>query len=51
MNIIRTDRLILIGDEWTNDILVTCIENDVFDSIRTKAIMRQFQNMEVVDIN
>ena len=35
-----------MGDQWTNDCLVTYIESDVFDSIDNEAIMQRYQAMK-----
>ena len=39
MNIIKNRLRNQIGDQWMNDCLVTCIEKDIFKTIKCKEIM------------
>ena len=45
MNIVKSKLRNRMGDQWTNDCLVTYIESDVFDTISNDVIMERFQNM------
>ena len=46
MNIIKNRLRNQIGDQWMNDCLVTCIEKDIFKTIKCEKIMQWFQNMK-----
>ena len=37
-----------MGDQWLNDCLVTCIENDLVDGINNEKTIHIFQNMKTV---
>ena len=35
-----------MGDQWTNDQLLVCVEKDIFDIIENETIMQHFQYMK-----
>ncbi|KAL0383015.1 UNVERIFIED_CONTAM: hypothetical protein Scaly_0588800 [Sesamum calycinum] len=46
MNIVKTELRNKMGDEWLNDLMVWCIEREIFADIDDEVILQHFQNMQ-----
>ena len=46
MKIIKSTLRNRMGDEWMNDCLVTYVEREMFETISTENIIKQFQKMK-----
>ena len=46
MKIIKSTLRNRMGDKWMNDCLVTYVEREIFETISTENIIKQFQKMK-----